>query len=77
MTLADLIEVARAYNDLGTAVQGQIDAVLDGRVRDCNRNALDVISGWLELVERSGLCSDEELEDCVCDARMEIERTLG
>jgi len=39
----DLVNFAKAYNELGWAVQEQFDAILDGRFEDVNVNAFEVI----------------------------------
>ena len=48
----EAIEFAKAYASLGTAVQEQLDLVLDGRAHECNPNAIDLMAEQLGNVLR-------------------------
>jgi len=51
MDITTLIDICKAYSDLGSAVQEQIGTVLDGRPEDCNPNALRQIRIFFERIE--------------------------
>ena len=69
MTLKQLIDFAKAYNNLGAAVQEQMDDVLKGRGEDCNPNALDMLFECLDSI--SGM--DDELIEEVEERMEEID----
>lgn len=51
MDLSDVIDICRAWDRLGWAVQSQLDAVLDGRdIEDQNPNAMDMVDEFLAVV---------------------------
>ena len=79
MDIASAIRFAKAYDSLGTAVQEQLDALLDNP-----RNAYDtdaVSTGAIDIIKErliAGLRSDRALEDIVdkislCVAKFELE----
>ena len=43
MELYNLIQFAKAYSDLGTAVQEQVQDILQGDEDECNPSALNLI----------------------------------
>jgi hypothetical protein len=45
--LSDLLAFAKAYRDLGDAVQSQLDDILDGNFDEVNPNAIRVIKQQL------------------------------
>lgn len=60
--LYDVIQICKAYNDLGWAIQEQLDDVLDGRGEEANPNALDYILRFLDKVQDSGILVDSETQ---------------
>lgn len=75
MEMYNLIQICKAYDKLGWAVQSQVDDVLDGSVDDCNGNALEMIRDtFLRAVKRYG---DAELSDEVDAFAAEIAASIG
>ena len=79
MELSDLIEFANAYRDLGGAVQDQLAAVLDdpGAMEDCNPNALELITRFLERQSRGFRHEDDELFDELAELASAIREHLA
>jgi hypothetical protein len=60
MTLKKLVRIAKAYSNLGGAIQEQLDDVLEENVSGCNVNALNIIEMWLVNIDDD---DDETLRD--------------
>jgi hypothetical protein len=61
MDLARLMEICKAYNKLGWAVQDQLHDVLENKnYDDQNRNALELIKDFLN--DASDVCEDASTE---------------
>lgn len=52
MTLTDIIALAKAYNNLGWAIQEQLGSLIEGDDTDLNPNALREIDKFLKGVNR-------------------------
>ena len=71
MDLTDLIEICRAWDRMGWAVQSQIEAVADGApIEDQNPAAMEMAVDWLRTVERiadetPGFYLDEDVADLI------------
>lgn len=51
MELSDLIEICKAWDHMGWAVQSQAEAVVGGKaLGEQNPNALEMVQEWLDLV---------------------------
>lgn len=61
MELDQLMRFARAYNNLGWAVQEQLDDVIDGNHNDLNPNALEEIDNKLRGF-------DDDLDEAIDNA---------
>jgi len=77
-----LVRICKAFVNLGSAVQDQVEAALDGRQSDCNGNALEMIRRW--AADAKAECQDagrrgatmedvamafDEIE-CACDVNL-------
>lgn len=47
MEIGVLIRLCKKYQDLGGAMQEQLDLVMDDRIDECNPRALAYIEDWL------------------------------
>lgn len=67
MDLQEILNICRAYRDLGDAVAEQIEAIVDNRFDDANPNAVRMIhERFLEPVARVARDNhDSELLDCL------------
>ena len=74
MDLSDVIDICRAWDRLGWAVQSQLDAVLDGRdIEDQNPNAMEMVDEFLAVVvEKAEWVGDGDLGDQARDLRERI-----
>lgn len=63
MEIGPLIRLCKKYQDLGGAVQEQLDLVLNFRTDECNLNALAQIGEWLRWAERRGVDGAGELQE--------------
>lgn len=52
MTLYTLIDLAKAYANLGTSAQQQLEDVLLGQRGDCTPDTLSLLADWLRKVQR-------------------------
>ena len=52
LQIRNIVRVAQAFNDLGWAVQEQVEHVLNGDLDACNPAALERIGDWLDTVAR-------------------------
>ena len=68
----EIIEFAKAYNNLGWAVQEQLSAVLDGRAEEVNPAALDLMQEMATKFSGSGNDEIAEFVDTVLDAYDEM-----
>ena len=59
MDLVTFIKLAKSYSDLGSAVQGQLDDVLNDDAADCNPNALKEIKRFLRTAKNCGISADD------------------
>lgn len=79
MELRDLIEIAKAYQSLGWAVQEQLDDFLQGEEEGCNPNALRLASDFLRKVNHKAVAqrwdedARQDLIDEAAEAREEID----
>ena len=75
MKLNELIKFAKSYQDMGSAIQDQMEVALDGNAdeENFNPNAWGDISDWLNEVATS---DDEELADEAMDAGAAAEMQL-
>lgn len=64
MTLYKLMYLLKEYNGLGWAVQEQLDDVIDGKIKDCNPNAVRMIKEFFATVaaECDGTLGEEASE---------------
>jgi len=71
MEAYDVIQIAKAYRDLGWAVQEQMDTVLDGQADEAslNPNALDMIEAFFKEAEQYRL--DTGCERGMCEEARE------
>ena len=69
MEIGVLIRVCKTYQDLGGAVQEQLDLVLDFCIDECNPNALFRIEEWLHKAGRRGVEGADELREEINLAR--------
>ena len=74
MEISPLIRLCKKYQDLGGAVQEQLGLVLEGRIDECNPNALTYIEDWLHWAVRRGVEDAGELREEVNRARGEAGR---
>jgi len=58
----DIIQICRAWDRMGSAVQDQLEDVLDGRGDDINSNALPLMQDFLETVNDHNVMADSELQ---------------
>ncbi len=74
MTLERIIDICKAYSNLGTAIAEQVDDVLDGRIEDVNASAVvHYIVPFLRKVRgHADLNGDDELREEVDNALEEI-----
>lgn len=74
MTLERIIALCKAYDRLGTSVQEQLSDILDGRIDDCNPNAVKLCRVWLcEAKEHADVNGDDELREDVETALDDID----
>lgn len=76
MTLAELIRLCKAYNQLGWAIQEQLDQLMQDRtsVNELNSAAVDFIVEWLGEVHDVADPSCESLVDDVEELAKSIEQ---
>ena len=64
MKLEAFCTIAKAYKDLGWAIQSQIDRVMDGEGSDCNPNALREIAKFFKFAMMHDM-DDDECKDVI------------
>ncbi len=63
VSMHEVIEVAKVWNNMGWAVQEQAVSLFDGEpIHEQNGNAVEMIEGWLHEVIGAGM-AEEEAED--------------
>lgn len=75
MTLRQLIVITKAYQDLGWAVQNQLDEILVGNLEEQNAHALKLIATWLTTIERHQ-GKDATLQEDVDLTREDLEQAF-
>ncbi len=63
MDIETFVKLAKQYNDLGWAIQEQLNDVLQGDVDSVNPNALAYIKRFIDEAANSGV--DTEIAECV------------
>jgi len=70
MTLENIIKIAKAYQDMGDAVQSQLDQMIAGDLNDINPNAWHMATDWLNELANTELVPnylEEEALAICCD----------
>ena len=78
MTLERIIDICKAYNDLGSAVAEQVDDAIDSRPGDANPNALEhyIIPFLKKVREHADGNGDDELLEEVTNVLSDIKDYL-
>ncbi len=76
MNMKTLVEICKKYNNLGAAVQEQLDDAMNNRFDQCNPNAIKIVDGFLDDVGRlieSESRADVELVQSLLELQSDIE----
>lgn len=78
MTLERLIDICKAYNNLGGAIAEQMDDAIDSRPGDANSNALEgyIVPFLKKVREHADANGDDELLEDVANVLSDIKDAL-